>query len=59
MGGFPSTSFKLRGKERGKNRNAGTGPNIPEMDRMGGMPVAASGRAIKAGLRAEIFERLD
>jgi hypothetical protein len=32
---------------------------MPEIDLGIGMTVAAAGQAIKAGLRAEIFERLD
>ena len=45
--------------EGGKNGNAGVARNMPEIDLGIGRTVAAAGRAIKAGLRAEIFERLD
>jgi hypothetical protein len=39
--------------------SGGIARDIPEIDLGIGRAVAAAGRAIKAGLRAEIFERLD
>jgi hypothetical protein len=50
------------GQSRGegwKNGNGGGGRNNPEIGLGVGSTVAAAGRAIKAGLRAENFERLD
>jgi len=48
--------------EGGKNGNAGIARNSPEYPGNGfaiGRTDSAAGRAIKAGLRAENFERLD